>query len=204
MSHQFDPRYLLRIPFIYTSYQKLVGGYRARRLFVENMVKIEPNQKILDIGCGPGDILDFLPNVNYLGIDVDNNYIENAIKKYRHRGSFICSEITEFTLSEPESFDVVISSGVLHHLNDEASIKLFELAYNALKIDGRLITYDGCYIANQNLISKMFLKLDRGKFVRTKKEYEKLAKSCFSNVNSIIEEDYFRIPYTSIGMECKK
>ena len=204
MRRQFDLRYFLKIPFIYTSYQKLVGGYRARKLFVENMVKVRPNQKILDIGCGPGDILDFLPKVNYQGIDLDNNYIEKAKKKYRNRGTFTCTGIAEFTLSEPESFDIVIASGVLHHLNDKESIKLFEIAYNALKPNGRLITYDGCYIKNQNLISKMFLKLDRGKFVRTKNEYEKLANSYFSNVKSIIEEEYFRIPYTSIGMECKK
>ena len=204
MTHQFDPRYILRIPFIYTTYQKLVGGYRARKLFVENMVKVVPNQKILDIGCGPGDILDFLPTVNYLGIDLDSNYIEKAKKKYENRGKFICTTITDFTISEPGSFDIVIASGVLHHLNDTESIKLFEVAYNALKFNGRLITYDGCYIKHQNLISKLFLKLDRGKFVRTKNEYEKLASHHFSNVKSIIEEEYFRIPYTSIGMECKK
>ncbi|WP_303316221.1 class I SAM-dependent methyltransferase [Flavivirga abyssicola] len=204
MAKRFDPRYFLRIPFIYTTYQKLVGGYRARKLFVENMVRIKPNQKILDIGCGPGDILDFLPEVHYFGIDLDNNYIEKAKKKYQNRGTFICSGVTDFTLPELESFDIVIASGVLHHLNDEECIKLFEIAFAAIKPNGRVITYDGCYVENQNVISKAFLKLDRGKFVRTKIEYERLAKSCFPNVKSVIEEEYFRIPYTSIGMECRK
>lgn len=204
MTLSLDPRYFLRMPFVYSSYQKLVGGYRARKLFVKNMVRIKSNQKILDIGCGPGDILDFLPEVDYIGIDLDSSYIEKAKKKYSNRGTFICSGVNKFNINEPETFDIVIASGVLHHLNDKECIKLFKLAYKAMKPNGRLITYDGCYIKNQNLISKMFLKLDRGKFVRTKKEYERLAKSCFPKVESIIEEHYFRIPYTSIGMECKK
>ena len=59
MPLNLDPRKILSHPVIYTSYQKIVGGYRARKLFVENNVNIQSGQKILDIGCGPGDILPY-------------------------------------------------------------------------------------------------------------------------------------------------
>ncbi len=203
MAFQFDLRYFLRIPLVYTSYQKLVGGYRARRLFVENMVRARSNESILDLGCGPGDILDFLPQVNYYGIDLDANYIEKAKKKYQDKGTFICSDITDFILPNTGTFDIVIASGILHHLNDDDSKKLFEIAKKALKPKGRLITLDGCFVKNQNLVSYLLLKLDRGLFIRKQSEYMALANESFSNVKSTIKHSYFHIPYTLLILECK-
>ncbi|MDN3492608.1 class I SAM-dependent methyltransferase [Winogradskyella bathintestinalis] len=203
MSLNFDPRKILSHPVVYTSYQKIVGGYRARKLFVENNVKIKPGQKILDIGCGPGDILEFLPKVDYTGIDLDANYIAQAKKKYGNKGQFKCAGVDGLDLEENHTFDIVISAGVLHHLTDEQCFNLFEIAVKALKPNGRFISFDGCYIPNQNKISAYFLRKDRGQFVRTQPEYERLAKTYFSNVVSTIDESYFFIPYTSIIMDCK-
>ena len=124
---------ILGNPIVYWSYQKLVGGDRARRLFIKNQVRPVPGQKILDIGCGPGNILDYLPKMDYYGFDVDQDYIDAANKKYGDRGTFICSNANTFKVSEPNSFDLVIATGVIHHLNDSDSKRLFEIAAEALK-----------------------------------------------------------------------
>ncbi|WP_204346405.1 class I SAM-dependent methyltransferase [Psychroserpens algicola] len=194
---------ILGNPFVYWSYQKLVGGDRARRLFIKNQVRPQVGQKILDIGCGPGNILDYLPEMDYYGFDVDPEYIEAAKKNYGDRGTFICANASEFKVSEPHSFDVVIATGVIHHLNDSETKRLFEIAAEALKPNARLVTFDGCYIKGQHIISKYMLKFDRGKFVRTQESYEALAGHSFSKIDSTIDESYFRIPYTSIFMECQ-
>ncbi|MFK7831762.1 MAG: class I SAM-dependent methyltransferase [Winogradskyella sp.] len=203
MPNNLDPRNILSHPIIYTTYQKIVGGYRARKLFVEKNVAIKPGQKILDIGCGPGDILEFLPDVDYTGIDLDANYIAQAKKKYGNKGHFKCAGVDNLDLTEIHTFDIVISAGVLHHLNDKQCFNLFNIAKKALKPEGRFVSFDGCYIPNQNKISQYFLKKDRGQFVRTQPEYEALVKSCFTNVNATIDETYFYIPYTSIILDCR-
>lgn len=203
MQLNLDPRKILSHPVIYTTYQKIVGGYRARKLFVKKNVNIKFGQKILDIGCGPGDILEFLPNVDYTGIDLDPNYIAQAKKKYGNKGNFKCAGVDDLNLAEIHTFDIVISAGVLHHLDDNQCFNLFDIAVKALKPNGRFVSFDGCYIPNQNKISKYFLKKDRGQFVRTQPEYEALAKSYFSQINSTIDESYFYIPYTSIILDCK-
>lgn len=203
MSSKLDPRKILSHPTIYTTYQKIVGGYRARKLFVENNVNAKVGQKILDIGCGPGDILDFLPNVDYTGLDLDANYIEQAKKKYGKRGRFICAGVDDLDFNTTSKFDIVIAAGVLHHLDDKQCFNLFSIAKKALKLNGRFISFDGVYIPNQNKIAKYFLQKDRGQFIRTQSEYEKLTKSMFSSVESNIDEQYFYIPYTSIIMTCR-
>lgn len=195
-------QFILQNPLIYWSYQKLVGGDIARQLFIKNNVKPVEGKKILDIGCGPGNVLDFLPNMDYYGFDIDANYIEAAKQNYGHRGTFMCSNMKEYIVAEPGTFDIVIATGVLHHLDDDDAKKLFEIAAHALSTSGRLITFDGCYIKKQHIIANLMLKFDRGKYVRKKHEYENLATQYFSSIHSIIDETYFHLPYTSIIMEC--
>ncbi|GAA3639260.1 class I SAM-dependent methyltransferase [Flavivirga jejuensis] len=204
MSNLSFSNFFLKNPFIYWTYQRLVGGDRARRLFVENNVQPIEGEKILDIGCGPGNILDYMPKVDYYGFDIDPNYIEAAKQNYGERGQFICANMDEFIVPDIGTFDKVIATGVIHHLDDSNATKLFKIAEQALKPSGCLITFDGCYIANQNFISQFLLKSDRGKYVRKQPEYEKLAQKFFSQVNATIDETYFRVPYTSIMMDCKK
>lgn len=73
------------------------------------------DKTILDAGCGMGDALPFLymkaDNFNYLGMDINQSFIEIAKKRYDgHR----------FEIGDPffgkvkGKFDVVISSGVMN------------------------------------------------------------------------------------------
>ncbi|HLT52575.1 MAG TPA: class I SAM-dependent methyltransferase [Flavobacteriaceae bacterium] len=195
---------VLKNPIVYWTYQKLVGGDRARILFLKNHVNAQPNSKFLDIGCGPGNMIDFLPELNYHGVDINPEYIKAAKEQYGTRGTFTCADLNDFGILEPETFDIVMASGVIHHLDDDLSKKLFQVAHKALKPNGKLITFDGCYRKGQNPFAKLMLKLDRGKYVRTQDQYETLALGFFQNIKSEIDETYFKIPYTSLIMTCKK
>lgn len=154
---------------------------------------------MLDIGCGTASILQFLPDIKYTGFDMSRQYIDYAKKKYGDRGVFFCRKIgTEIINEFSTSFDIVLAKGILHHLNDEEAIALFEVAKSVLKPGGRLITFDGCYREGQSRIARFILSQDRGRFVRTKEEHERLAKRVFSQVQLDIYDDLARIPYTHI------
>lgn len=94
-----------------------------------------------------------------------------------------------------KSYDLAIAFGLLHHLNDSEARHLVNHLRLALKSKGRLITVDGVFFKHQNKIKKMLLKLDRGRFVRTKPQYEKILFSKFKKVRTFIKNDIFRIPY---------
>ena len=93
--------------------------------------------------------------------------------------------------------------GLLHHLSDDQFINYFEMLKPALAPGGKLITLDGVFQSGQRWLAKTALKNDRGKFVREKKGYLKIAESIFPKVNYVIREDIFNIPYTTIIMTCK-
>jgi SAM-dependent methyltransferase len=167
-------------------------------------VRPKVHDRVLDIGCGPGDILNFLPTVEYVGFDLDPFYINSAQKQFGNRGTFFCKAVSRDAFLGDNHFDIILAMGILHHISDVEARELFELAYHLLKPGGRLITYDGCYTQNQPAINKIILDIDRGNYVRTEAAYMNLAASSFKSVSSYVREDLFNIPYTLIIMECKK
>ena len=195
-----DIKAILGIPFVYSLAQKLVRG-RGNHLFVTRYVKPGPGNRVLDIGCGPADILTEMPMVDYMGFDIDPKLIEAARKKHCNRGQFFCAPVDERAISTLERFDFVLATGVLHHLADHEALALFRLARNSLKPGGRLVTWDCCYVEGQSAFSRFLMARDRGRFVRTRPEYENLARQIFPAVKSTIDHDLVRIPYPSIVME---
>jgi SAM-dependent methyltransferase len=195
-------RSVLAIPNIYRLFIRIVAKRSKQLAFIEEYARPKAGDKILDIGCGTADILEYLPDVDYLGLDVEQRYIDAAVKRYGNRGKFICRKISSDAIREPSSFDIVLAKGVLHHLNDEEAVQLFELARNTMKPEGRLITMDGCYDKGRSKLEHFILSMDRGKHVRTREEYYTIASKVFPNVKASIRHDLLRIPYTHIIMEC--
>ncbi len=195
--------WVLKNPAGYRLFQWMVGAAFARRAYLTEYVKPAPGDKILDIGCGPADILDYLPAVNYTGLDISPEYIASAKKRFGSRGRFLCNDVGLAMMEgEQGTFDRVLAIGVVHHLDDTQAAGLFDLARRALRPTGRLVTYDGCYVPQQSRIARWLLARDRGKFVRTREDYLKLAQARFSKVEPHIRHDLLRMPYTHLIMRC--
>ena len=193
---------ILNISGIYSFCHRIVGGFLSLSIYVKEYVRPQVNDKILDIGCGPGDILRYLPNVEYIGFDMSQQYIDSAKKRFGNRGTFLCNKVSKEAIRETSSFDIVLACGILHHLSEDEVLQLFELSRSVLKPEGRLVTLDGCYMDGQSQIVRYILSKDRGRYVRTREGYLRLASKIFSNIKVNIRNDLFRIPYTSIIMEC--
>jgi len=196
-------RTILNFPIIYNLFSKIIAR-DTRSIYVAKYIRPKESDKILDIGCGTADILLHLPRVAYVGLDMNQAYIEHAKKRFANQGIFLTAQIDremirEYSLSD---FDIALATGVVHHLNDDDATALFEVARTALKSGGRLITLDGCFVKEQSRITRFILSKDRGKYVRTKDEYLHLASKLFKDVQVSIHHDFIRIPYTHIIMEC--
>ena len=195
---------VLSLPMVYTLFGTTVGALAARKKIIRQYVQPNEGDRILDIGCGPGDIVGFLsPRVKYVGFDASPGYIQTAKRRFGHRAQFHCDRVGVTVPVERGSFDVVLALGILHHLDDGEALDLFRLSCQALKPGGRLYTLDGCYVPDQSRWVRWFLDHDRGKNIRTQEACLSLAKQVFSTVLAQIREDIFRIPYTALILECK-
>lgn len=174
-------------------------------MYVEEYVRPVAGQRILDIGCGPADVLEFLPAVDYFGVDLSPEYIAAARARFGSRGNFLCMDAGEFAVSEPASFDIVMANGLLHHLNDDEVRKVFSIAKTALKPNGYIVSFDGCFLPNQSIVIEILLKMDRGKFVRKKERYIEIASEIFSHVEAEVRGDFYSLlPYSTLFMTCSQ
>jgi SAM-dependent methyltransferase len=196
-------RAILDSPSFYLLFQYLTGAMGARRHMLRDYTNLSENIRVLDIGCGPGYVVDYLPKCSYVGLDLDNAYISYANKKYgNERRTFLCQPLDMALVSRMDKFNLVLMNGLLHHLPNNDAIKLLQLGKQALKKEGMLLTMDGCYQPNQSRVAKWLLDMDRGKHVRNQAGYVALVRDVFSSVEVYIRSDIAIIPYTFIIMRC--
>ena len=197
---------ILEMPAIYELSQKIVGAPRALSRFTAEFVRPFPGAIMLDIGCGPGTMLEYLPDtVRYIGYDANPRYIARARDVYGSRGEFFCARISrEFQHPMADRFDIVLAVSILHHLDDKDTTTLVESAYHHLKPKGVLVTLDPVYISDQSVLARYIISKDRGRYVRKPEEYIRLTSDQQFSVETRILAGMLRIPYTHILMRCRK
>lgn len=201
MSHRSTGIYrIFESAAVYELFQRLLGSDAARRRIVRDFLRPSQGARILDVGCGPGAILDYLPeDVDYVGYDLNPKYIEEARRKYPGRGRFFCARVDEAP-DEPGGFDLVLATAILHHLDDAEAGVLMAGARRHLRPGGSLVTLDPVRHPNQPAVARMLVALDRGRQVRTPDGYRALAAAHFPSVETTLLTDLMPIPYSHFLM----
>lgn len=190
-------RSILSIPRAYRLAQRAVGADRFRRRLVTDVLRVGSEERILDLGCGTGDILDALPTVDYIGFDHSADYIEEARAAYGDRGEFIVATSDGVEdLARDRSLAMMI--GVLHHLDDDEALAALRLAAAKLTDAGRFVSIDPTFVPGQSTIARILAKNDRGKHVRTPDEIAALAEAVFESVQTEVRHDMLRVPYSHV------
>jgi SAM-dependent methyltransferase len=189
---------------VYSFFQSLISKPDNREKIVRTYIRPQPGDRILDVGCGPADILDLLPDVDYHGFDHSQRYIDKARARHGPRGSFHCGDVSEVASQEDGTFDIALALGLLHHIDDESAARLMETIWRLLKPGGRLITVDPAITGNQSALARYIVTRDRGQHVRSPDAYLALANRRFADVRANERSDLLRIPYTHFIMECRR
>lgn len=91
---------------------------------VDYIIQLQiPNTKILDLGCGYGALLDYLPATSYskfIGIDLAKSAINRAKSKNYANAIFQTADI--HTYVPKEKFDFIIFNEVLYYLDNQLQI----------------------------------------------------------------------------------
>lgn len=194
---------VLSLPWAFNALQRAVGRERSLRRIAEEIIRTTPGQRILDIGCGTGEILRYLPQVEYLGIDLSPRYIRSAQDRFGDRGDFFVGKADDLQLPPDRRFDLAMAIALLHHLEDTEVERFFDAVRGLLVPGGRLVTVDPTFIDGQHPLARFLIKRDRGQSVRTVDEILWLAGRHFDSPKASVRTDLVRIPYTHVVLECR-
>lgn len=123
---------------------RYIENKRIRKL-IEH-AEIKDTDKVIEIGCGAGHILERIPNGKLYGIDISDIQIERAKQRLGGRVELAKSP-GEKTPFENKFFDKILCSEVIEHVLDPSPL-LIEMK-RILKDDGVL----SLSIPNENLIN---------------------------------------------------
>jgi len=183
--------------------QRLLGASSVHRHLVTEHARVQPGERVLDIGCGTGRLLEALPEVAYVGLDPNAEYVASARRRYGGRAAFRHADVSSVDLTADGPFDVAFAVGVMHHLDDSEAIGLARLAAGSLAPDGRLVTLDPGLTADQPTVARWLAARDRGAQVRGPGAYCRIAEDAFASVEVTVSHDLAVLPYTHVALECR-
>ena len=136
--------------------------YQSVKDLILNLISNPDDSKILEVGCGTGDILSYLNPKKGLGIDVSEGMINRARKKFSNEPNLIFKNSSLEDLKVNESFDYILLIDVLEHLDDvDTGIeKLKDISRSDSKVI--LLTANPHWSLILHVLEKMKLKMPEG------------------------------------------
>ncbi len=166
---------LLEHPMVYAASQ--APFVEEKFAVIERHLRHQQVRRVLDVGCGPGTNATRFPGAEYVGIDINDRYIDFARAKYPgHR--FVQADLRTADLSSLGTFDTILVSSFLHHIPDDAVRRILRQVPSLLGPDGtvhmlELISWErGSYVGALAL-------LDRGHYARRVPAWRELFEEYF-------------------------
>lgn len=106
-----------------------------------NRISFQGNERVLDVGCGPGTLSHWManrvPQGKVFGVDASASMIEQGLKDYQAVDNleFLCSKIENLQLAE--KFHLITSFNALHFVENKQ--RAFERIKNLLHPKGKLL-----------------------------------------------------------------
>ncbi len=126
-----------------------LGVNRANSKMVVELANIKPGDKVLDVGCGTGNLTLTAqtyagPSGQVYGIDASPEMIQVAKKKADGSGMQVVFQegLIEKLVFPDATFDVVLSRLMIHHLPDDLKGRAFAEILRVLKPGGSLLIAD--------------------------------------------------------------
>ena len=175
---------------------------------ISQMTKNNDEIKILEIGCGTGEISYLLSQktkAKILGTDICLPFIEKAREKYSSLN--LNYEVLDFNDSENinkiignEKFDYIVGNGILHHLFYKLDESLNNINH-LLNTTGKMIFMEPnilnpyCFVIFKFPFFRKLAKLEPGEMAFSKKLIiKKLEATGYNNIK--IEHKDFLVPST--------
>lgn len=164
---------LLEHSFVYRAWQQPFAERKLAPIVATG--DIPRARRVLDVGCGPGTNAPHFEHVDYIGVDINADYIANASRRFARR--FIVADVTTWTPEAEGRFDFILLNSLLHHLATGDVRALLSHLGGLLTEDGHIHILD--LVLPQKLsISRALARADRGDYPRPLEQW----RAIFSDI----------------------
>lgn len=160
---------LLELPLVYRSWQAPFASAKLKPFLAH--LDLARTRRVLDIGCGPGTNARVFAGRDYVGIDINPEYIRTASS--RHPGRWVVGDVTDEAIFPNEHFDCVFANSLMHHLDNGAVRNLLGRMARLTAPEGRVHVLDLVLPADASA-GRLLARLDRGRFARPIEEWRTL------------------------------
>jgi SAM-dependent methyltransferase len=154
-----------------------------------NVLKLKPNSKCLDFGCGTALFAPVFTTakLSYYGYDINQQLLDYATRLYK-KGQFT-SSLNDLEANAP--FDLILANCCFHHIDSKTLEGELETISRLLADDGIFVMIDILLPQNDYFwLRQLFRKLEKGAFVRTDRDYSILIRRHFRIIQKNIERSH--------------
>lgn len=169
-------RQILTSPRVSIVLRRLVeNNFKRQREIIKKYFSLQPDDQILDLGCGTGEFSLLFPEAKYTGIDIDPKNIEYARARYQKK--FLMADARQLPFTDSQ-FTKVLIVGVLHHLSDADTQQILREVRRVLKRDGKFLIMEDT--RSSRMLVKLMQAVDQGCYIRSFSEWKNLIGANFS------------------------
>ncbi len=161
----------------YRLWQAPFAEQKLAPLFAHNDMRAV--RRVLDVGCGPGTNTHHFASADYLGIDFNPAYIENA--RRRHGREFVVADVTKYEVAREERFDLILANSLFHHIDTASTSRILAHLATLLSDDGHVHVLD-LVLPERPSVSRFLARADRGEYPRPLAEWRQLFTDAFEPV----------------------
>ena len=129
---------LLERPFVYRVWQAPFVSAKLEPFLAE--IRLRQVGRVLDVGCGPGTNAPVFAGADYVGIDINPEYIRRASARFP--GRWVVGDVTDERVFPNEHFDCVFANSLMHHLDDRSVSNLLRRMARLTASGGRVHVLD--------------------------------------------------------------
>lgn len=180
---------LLERTFVYRMWQAPFAEQKFAPVLAHN--NLRRVKRVLDVACGPGTNTHHFANSDYLGIDLNERYIQHA--RTRFRRDFLAADVCTYRVSSAERFDFILVNSFLHHLGNSDVANILSHLRTLLTENGHIHILE-LVMPQSPSIARWLALWDRGQYARPIEEWKQLFGAFFEPV---VIEPY---PLSSLGV----
>ena len=152
---------IMEQPLVYSLWQAPFAGRKLEPLLARN--DIGRVRRVLDVACGPGTNAGHFAHADYVGVDLNDRYIDLA--RRRHRGRFVAADAIAWAGQATDQFDFILVNSFLHHL-DDASVRTLMVNLRARLAPGGTMHVLELVLPPSWSIARALARMDRGRYAR--------------------------------------